>query len=142
MTLEWPGRCSECRQPIEDWGDAGLFNGRWIHKACWTRRFAASQGRGADPRALRSPIERSAQLEGPMLLFLLMFHFGLGGAVAGWVLLSNGHGSTLSSGLIFGVSLAVGLIGALGVALNIMGRRRIETIRQELEIQGGWKPGR
>ena len=42
--------------------------------------------------------------------------------------------------LIFG--LVVPVIGLTGVAFNILSRHRIELIRQELDLQGGWKPGR
>lgn len=81
--MEWPARCSECHEPIDDWADAGLFRGRWIHKTCFSDHYAAA------PEGLRSPVERSAQLELPMLIFLLLFHFGLGAAVAGWVMLTQ-----------------------------------------------------
>jgi len=137
--LEWPGRCSDCRQPIDDWAEAGLFDRRWIHKDCWSQRFAVEQSRGAEPPALRSPIERSTQLELPMLIFLLLFHFGLGAAVAGWVMLDQGRDN---GGVVLAIGLIVPLIGAVGVVLNIIGRRRIEAIRQALDAGGGWKPGR
>ncbi len=142
MMLEWPGRCSECRRAIDDWSDAGLHDGRWVHKACFSRRFLTAHERGVELAGLRSPIERSAQLELPMIVFMLMFHFGLGGAVAGWVLLTQGNGGPAGSELIFAVGLIAGLIGAVGAAYNIASRRRIETIRQELEASGGWKPFR
>ncbi len=134
--MEWPARCSECHEPIDDWADAGLFRGRWIHKTCFSDHYAAA------PEGLRSPVERSAQLELPMLIFLLLFHFGLGAAVAGWVMLTQLSESIDGGLIVLGFGLVLPLIGAAGAAVNIVSRRRIEVIRQELETQGGWKAGR
>ncbi len=133
--MEWPGRCSECNRTIDDWADAGLFRGRWIHKSCFSDHHAAAA------EALRSPTERSAQLELPMLIFVLMFHFGLGAAVAGWVMLTQLSEKIDGGVIVLAIGVVVPLIGAAGVALNVVGRRRIELIRQELESQGGWKSG-
>jgi hypothetical protein len=36
----------------------------------------------------------------------------------------------------------VPLIGVAGVIVNIVSRRRVEMVRQALEVAGGWKPGR
>jgi hypothetical protein len=142
MMLEWPGRCLHCDQSIEDWTDAGLYNGRWIHKACWSNRYVAAQTRGLELAALRSPIERSSQLELPLFIFLLLFHFGLGGAVVGWVLLTQTDTQGSSDMLVFALGMIAGLIGMAGIAVNIMSRRHIEAIRQSLDAVGGWKPGR
>ena len=142
MILEWPGRCSECRQTIDDWSDAGLYAGRWIHKDCFNRRFASSRDAGGELAGLSSPLDRRTQLELPMIVFMLMFHFGLGGAVAGWVMLTQGQNVPDGSGFVLGLSLVAGLIGAVGAALNIVSRRRIETIRLELDAGGGWKATR
>ena len=140
VMVEWPGRCSRCRQPISDWGAAGLHEGRWVHKECFILGRMESD-EPPDPEAvLRSPVERSAQLEWPMLLFLLLFHFGLGGAVIGWIMISQNSPTT--GAIILATGIITPLIGIAGVAVNIVSRRRIETIRQELELQGGWKPGR
>jgi hypothetical protein len=75
-----------------------------------------------------------------MLLFLLMFHFGLGFAVIGWLMVSQFDDS--DGNILLAVGIVTPLIGIAGVALNIVARRRIELIRQALELQGGWKPGR
>ena len=139
--LEWPGRCGHCKNTIDDWTDAGLYDRDWVHKACYTQRWNEAHSAGSDLAALRSPVDRGSLLELPMLFFILLFHFGLGGAVVGWIMIdqdqSPGTGIVL---LILGI--VVPLVGLAGIALNIMGRRRIESIRQELDLSGGWKPGR
>ena len=139
--MEWPGRCSECREQIDDWTDAGLYRGRWVHKACFSGRFSGQPSAHA-LEALRSPVERSSQLELPMIIFVLMFHFGLGAAVAGWIMLTQLTQDTSGGAFVLAVGIIVPVIGAIGMALNVISRRRIETIRQELEANGGWKPAR
>jgi hypothetical protein len=138
--IEWPGRCRSCKQPIDDWADAGFLEGRWIHKNCFVRERSEAQARGIELPLLRSPAERSAALELPMLIFLLLFHFGLGFAVIGWIMITQGDPGTGYPILAFGIITP--LIGVAGVAVNIISRRRIELIRQALETRGGWKPGR
>lgn len=139
--VEWPGRCSYCHEIIDDWTEAGFYDGEWIHKACYTARWNEVHNTGADVPELRSPVERSKQLEMPMLFFLLLFHFGLGGVVIGWILLDQDKSTDLAVVLLI-LGIVVPLIGIAGVAVNIMSRRRIEMIRQELDLAGGWKPGR
>ena len=138
--MEWPGRCSRCGEPIAEWSDAGLYNKRWIHKSCYSQAWAEAQARGVELAALRTPTERSSQLELPMLIFLLLFHFGLGLGVMGWIMMSQFSNDTGIFLLVPGI--VAPLVGIAGVALNIVSRRRIELVRQELELQGGWKPGR
>jgi len=140
MTMEWPGRCRRCKEVILDWAEAGVFDGRWVHKACYSEDWAAARARGVEIEPLRDPTVRSSQLEWPMLLFLLLFHFGLGFAVIGWLMISQFDDSRGNPILLAGVITP--LIGIIGVALNIVSRRRIELIRQALDLQGGWKPGR
>jgi hypothetical protein len=154
VMIEWPGKCAECGRTIDDWSDAGLLDRRWVHKACWGERFREVQGQGAEIPALRSPLERSRYLEWPMFGFLMLFHFGLGAAVAGWVMLTQGRGASTPGWVFFTdnpdvfatVLLVAGLvvpaIGLAGAAINILSRRRIELIRGQLEAAGGWKPGR
>ena len=139
--VEWPGRCARCKQEIGDWADAGLFDRRWVHKACYATVRSEASGNGAELPELRSPAERGTHLEMPMLIFLLMFHFGLGAAVAGWIMLDQGKSESLAIGLMV-AGIAIPLIGLAGVALNIVSRRRIELIRQDLDAIGGWRPGR
>jgi hypothetical protein len=139
--MEWPGRCRLCKQPIEDWGDAGYHRGRWLHKACWTESLLKAGNVQGDLPALESPLERRRELELPMLIYMLLFHFGLGAAVAGWILFAQGYDEATGI-IVFPAGLIAGLIGVAGAAVNIVSRRRIELIRQELETQGGWKPGR
>jgi len=141
MMVEWPGRCSGCDKQIEDWSDAGLHQKRWIHKACYADRWNQAHARGDTPPELQSPTDRGRLLELPMLIFLLMFHFGLGAAVAGWIMIDQDQTPDVGA-LLLVIGLVVPLIGVGGVALNIISRRRIELIRQALDLQGGWKPGR
>lgn len=138
--LEWPGRCVHCGEEINDWTEAGLHAKRWVHKACYTARWNEAHDSGTSLGDLRSPIERSTLLELPMLISLLLFHFGLGGAVAGWIMLDQGQSTDVGVGLLI-AGIVIPLIGIAGVALNIISRKRIETIRQELDLAGGWKPG-
>jgi hypothetical protein len=153
--IEWPGTCARCGREIEDWADAGLLGKRWLHKACWSEDFRAGSAAGKETPPLRSPLDRAGYLEAPMLIFLLMFHFGLGAAIAGWVMLTQGRGfvhvpswafftsdpKAFATSLLV-VGLIVPVVGLGGVSLNILSRRRIEIIRQALDVAGGWKPGR
>jgi hypothetical protein len=140
VMVEWPGRCSSCRDQIEDWSSAGLLDKRWIHKTCYTRRWNDAHSRGETPPELQSPVERGRLLELPMLIFLLMFHFGLGAAVAGWIMIDQDQ--TPSTGaLLLVIGVVVPLIGIGGVALNILSRRRIQMVQQAVDLAGGWKPG-
>jgi hypothetical protein len=139
--VEWPGRCYSCGQEITDWNDAGLSEGRWIHKACYSVRLAEAQSEGVTLEDLRSPAERQRQLELPMLFFLLLFHFGLGAAVAGWIMIDQDQSHTIGA-ILIAIGIITPLIGIGGVAVNIISRRRIELIRQELDTAGGWRPGR
>jgi len=141
VMVEWPGRCSNCDQQIDDWSDAGFYDRRWIHKGCFSNQRAGEQGRGQVAAELRSPIDRGKLLELPMLIFLLMFHFGLGAAVAGWIMIDQDQTPDIGAALMV-IGVVVPLIGVAGVALNIISRRRIELIRQAVDARGGWKPGR
>jgi hypothetical protein len=138
--IEWPPRCADCKQPIEDWTEAGYHDGVWLHTQCWSERWRKARDRGVELSALRSPVERSRQLELPMAVSLLLFHFGLGAAIAGWIMLTR---DSVTPGLI---ALAIGVvapvIGAAGMVVNFISRRRIEMIRQHLEARGGWKLSR
>ena len=137
--LEWPGRCSHCKQPIEDWSQAASYEARWVHKACWRE---ANPNHSAElATLLDSPVERGRILDWPMLFFLLLFHFGLGAAIAGWLLLTKVNSSETAAIIVFVVGVITPLIGVIGVAINIISRRRVESIRQSLDLQGGWKPG-
>jgi hypothetical protein len=141
IMVEWPGRCSYCNQEIEDWHQAGLLDSRWVHKSCYLTLWNQAHAGGQTPPDLESPVNRSRTLELPMLIFLLMFHFGLGGAVAGWIMIDQDQSPEIGAALLV-IGIVVPLIGIAGVALNIISRRRIEVIRQQLETHGGWKPGR
>lgn len=138
--LEWPGRCRVCGEAISDWAAAGLAGNRWAHRSCWQEHRQRATAAGRRAPALRSPVERRAQLELPMIVFLLMFHFGLGTAVTGWVLLSQD--STTAGAITLTIGLIAPLVGAIGIAANFLGLRRIELIYQQLEAQGGWRSER
>ena len=141
MMLEWPGRCRICNQQIENWADAGLDQSRWVHKECYSSAVIAQ---GAEAPALRSPVDRSKVLEWPMLVSLLFFHFGVAIGFIGWIMLTQD--TTTSTDSIGYLLLIIGLItpvaGIIGIALNVLSRRRIELVRQALELSGGWKPSR
>ena len=139
--MEWPGRCHACKETIDDWANAGFYDGRWFHKSCWTEALLRSGAQEAELPTLRSPVERARQLELPMLISLLLFHFGLGGAVAGWILFTQGYDAETGY-IVFPIGLAATLIGLAGAVVNVVSRRRIELIRRSLDGQGGWKPGR
>lgn len=104
--------------------------------------YREARARGSELPDLRSPVERSSQLELPMMVSLLLFHFGLAAAVAGWFLLTQTDQSRTAGILLLVFGLIVPLIGAAGAAANIVSRRRIELIRHDLDLSGGWKPGR
>jgi hypothetical protein len=142
MMLEWPGRCHTCNKQIEDWADAGLDDSRWVHKTCYTATSSEAAKRGVDLPALRSPIERSKSLEWPMLISLLFFHFGIGFGFMGWIMLTQDvtDGPASTAYILLGVGLITPILGVAGIALNIIGRRRIELVRQALDLSGGWKP--
>ena len=142
--FEWPGRCSRCGEIIEEWPEAGLHKQRWIHKACFADALGEASSEGRELSELRSPLDRSSQLELPMLFFLLLFHFGLGMGVIGWVLLTQ-EGPTNSKdtgAILLALGLVTPLVGVAGIAVNIVSRRRIEAVRRTLDLRGGWKPGR
>ena len=141
VMVEWPGRCAQCNKEIADWADAGLLDRRWVHKTCYAAARSEAANAGAELPELKSPAERGTHLEMPMLIFLLMFHFGLGGAVAGWIMLDQGKSESLAIALMV-VGIVIPVIGIAGVAVNIISRRRIELIRQDLDAVGGWRPGR
>lgn len=139
MMIEWPGRCSYCKAQIATWTDAGFHDGRWVHKDCYGEMQAAAEKTGRYLAPLREPTERRHQLEWPMLAFLLMFHFGLGAAAIGWIFIDQG-GSTLTGSILIAIGIVVPLIGIAGAAANVISRRRVEMVRQELEAAGGWRP--
>ena len=140
--IEWPARCSHCKEVIADWSATGFVDGGWIHKSCWAEMRLPAISDGGELSALRSPVERSRQLELPMLVFLLLFHFGLGAAIAGWLMLTQTYSDATAAIIVLLIGIVTPLVGVAGVAANIVSRRRIELIRQALDAGGGWKPGR
>ena len=140
MMIEWPGRCSRCEAQIATWIDAGFHAGKWIHKTCYTELRAEVEKSGRRVAELREPTERRHQLEWPMLGFLLMFHFGLGSAAIGWIFIDQG-GSVLTGSILIAIGIVVPLIGLAGAAANVVSRRRLELVQQELNSAGAWRPG-
>jgi hypothetical protein len=140
--IEWPGRCRHCGQHIEDWSQAGSFEGRWIHKECWLRLQQPGASPSNEASSLGSPIDRSKVLELPMFVSLMLFHFGLGAGFIGWIMLTQTNSDATASALVMAIGLITPILGVAGVALNIISRRRVEMVRQSLDLQGGWKPGR
>ena len=138
--VEWPGRCSHCEEQIEDWTEAASYEGRWIHKSCWRRAHPRALAADAATE-LGSPVERGRRLEAPMMFFLLLFHFGLGAAIAGWLMLTRVDSNETTALIVFTIGIVTPVIGIVGCAVNIISRRRIELIRQTLDLEGGWKPG-
>ncbi len=94
------------------------------------------QGIG-EVRLLLSPVERVKQLEMPMIVSMLLFHFGLGAALAGFALLAEQY--TYSGMLLTVLGVVCPVLGGLGIIGNLEGRRRIEGIRRALEHRGGWQ---
>lgn len=134
--LKWPPSCSTCDEPIAEWMSAGYDAGRWMHRKCWLD--SPSSETRADGASLSSPLE-GVRHGLPMILFLLLFHFGGGAAIMGWFMLTQFEGQ--SSALIVLLAGVVGfLLGLGGFAVEVVMRRRAELIRQELERQGGWQP--
>jgi len=62
-------------------------------------------------------------------------------AVIGWIFFDQGGSAAVGATLLV-IGPVVPALGLLGAALNIIGRRRMELVRQELLTAGGWKPGR
>lgn len=139
--IEWPGRCKLCGNEIEDWTQAGLQDKQWLHKACYTTRWNDAHNKGSDLPDLRPPTDRGSQLEMPMLVFLLLFHFGLGLGVIGWIMIDQDQSANTGIALLV-AGIITPLLGLAGVAMNIVSRRRIQSIQQQLDLAGGWKPGR
>lgn len=133
--FQWPPKCKVCGAQISRWTDAGVSHGNWLHKRCWLE-VAGPPARDTEP--LTSPLDA---LRGglPMIVFLLLFHFGGGAAVMGWFMISRFDNE--SSGLTFLVAgLTSFFIGLGGFALEILLRTRAESVRQQLEGAGGWQP--
>ncbi len=131
-------RCRSCRQPITDWQQAGRLGERLLHKDCWLQMWRAARDRGEEMAVLKSPYSEAPRSELLILAFALMFHIGIGMAVAGWVMVTQGHAAA-------GVPvLAPGLLmpplGAAGIARSLLRRRRDEMIKNDIERRGGWKP--
>jgi hypothetical protein len=142
-TLEWPGRCRTCKQQIEDWADAGTNERGWVHKSCYSNETIDATKRGIELPPLKSPVDRARSLEWPMMVSILMFHFGIGVGFIGWIMLTQNHSSNNYNTLGY-ILLITGIItpltGIVGVAINVLGRRRIELVRRALDLSGGWKP--
>lgn len=73
------------------------------------------------------------------MAFALMFHFGIGLALIGWVLLTQEQ--TQIAGLII---LAVGaiapVVGVLGIVYSVYRRKRYESVIAEVGGERSWTP--
>lgn len=140
--LEWPGKCAICSQKIDDWAEAGFFDRSWIHKSCYTEKTRRAALQGTEMPPLRSPLDRSRVLEWPMLISILLFHFGIGIGFIGWIMLTQDTQTSTDTigAALLAIGLAMPVTGIFGVAMNIRGRRRIEHVRRALDLSGGWKP--
>src|SRR5688572_26247314 len=136
MVTNKTAKCRHCGEVISDWQDAGSYGGQWIHKTCWSEIFQESQIKGIEISAIRSPVEVASKLEAPMMISLLMFHFGFALLFIGWYVLTQN--SDDSGILLLALGLIIPVVGAAGIVYNIAGRRRIELIRQNLDAGGGW----
>ena len=136
--MAWPPKCSDCGERITNWSACGIYEGRWLHKSCWAGRWQEARQGGRELAALRSPAENTSILEAPMFLFILMFHFGTATALMGWILLTQD--SNTAGPITLAIGVAASLVGGVGAFANLVSRRRLEMIRRELELQGGWTP--
>lgn len=135
--VRWPPRCRECGRPIDDWGEAGRLREGWLHKGCWLELSRREQARGREPSILRTPLEDQSRELG-VFVYALLFHFGIGLALMGWVLLAQ---EQPGSGLVLLVlGLVFPVVGAAGVVVSVLKLRRAQAIRRELERGGPWTP--
>lgn len=133
--FEWPPRCNDCGVAIQSWGEAGVSQRKWLHKACW---LEAAKADGHNSGQLGSPLD-AVQGGLPMILFLLLFHVGGGAAVMGWFMLTRFEYD--SSGVVVFLGGLVSLfLGLGGFGLEVMFRMRAQSVRHEIERQGGWQP--
>ena len=128
--------CDRCGETIADFNEAGRLSRRWLHKSCWLEIWREEREKGVDLPLLTSPLG-SAPGESRVLLFALMFHFGLGLALIGWVLLTQENSTT--AGL---TCLAIGfiapLIGVVGIAHAVYRRKQYEGVLAEVQSPAGW----
>lgn len=133
----WPPLCDECGLPIDDWRGAGRLRSGWLHKGCWVELCRRERVHGREAAILGSPLEDHGRELG-ILLYALMFHFGVGSAIMGWVLLAQEEASAGLAMLIVGLVLPVA--GAAGVVLRVLKLCRSQAIRRELERGEPWTP--
>lgn len=128
--------CDHCGQAIEDFAQSGRLGGKWLHKSCWLELWRHEREQGVDLPVLTSPLEASPG-ESRVLLFALMFHFGLGLLLIGWVLLTQEH-STTAGVICLAIGLVAPLIGAAGIAYSVYRRRQYEGVLAEVGGAAGW----
>jgi hypothetical protein len=128
--------CDHCHEMIADFNDAGRLGKRWLHKSCWLQLWRAERERGVDLPVLTSPLGTSPG-ESRVLLFALMFHFGLGLALIGWVLLTQ-EDSPVTGAICLAIGLIAPLIGVVGIAYSVYRRRQYEGVLAEIGGASGW----
>lgn len=128
--------CDHCGEPISDFSQAGRLDRKWLHKQCWLALWRSEREKGVDLPVLTSPLEASPG-ESRVLLFALMFHFGLGLALIGWVLLTQ-ENSTTAGVICLAIGLIAPLIGVCGIAYSVYRRRQYEEVLAEVGGASGW----
>jgi hypothetical protein len=92
--------------------------------------------RGVDLPVLTSPAGRQPR-ESSVLLFALMFHFGLGLALIGWVLITQ-EASEVTGVILLAVGIVAPILGVLGMVWAVMRRREYEEVMGEVTADEPW----
>jgi hypothetical protein len=128
--------CDRCGAEIADFNSAGRLGKLWLHKSCWLETWREERARGSDLPVLSSPLV-SKPREMAVLLFALMFHFGLGLALIGWVLISQEQ-SPVAGTIILVIGVVTPVIGVGGMVLSVYRRRQYELVLSDLGGEGSW----
>ena len=72
-----------------------------------------------------------------MLLFALMFHFGLGLALIGWVLITQEASETTGLALL-AIGIVTPILGVLGMVWAVVRRREYEEVLNEESTGEPW----
>jgi hypothetical protein len=126
--------CDHCGEIIADFNEAGRLGRKWLHKSCWLEIWREQRERGIDLPLLTSPLA-PAPGESRVLLFALMFHFGLGLALIGWVLLTQ-ESSTTAGIICLAIGLITPLIGVVGIVHSVYRRKQYEGVLAEVRAAG------
>ncbi|MPZ22691.1 MAG: hypothetical protein GEU28_03930 [Dehalococcoidia bacterium] len=128
--------CHRCSQPIEDYSLAGRLGKQWLHKDCWLAMWREERVRGVDLPVLTSPLAAPPR-EMSVMVFALMFHFGIALAMIAWVFITQEDDT--GTGLAFLVpGVLIPMAGVLGLALSVYRRRNFEVMLHDLGRPGVW----